>query len=583
MSSAKIPPKPTKDTIYVDVDDEITSIIDKVDNSSGKVVALVLPKRATSLQSIVNMKLLKRSADTAGKNVVLITSEAALTPLAGAAGLHVAKNLQTAPEIPDAPTAAAAPPLANDIPAEEVPEPAEPLDNEEELPGKIDYNRPIGALAAKHEAENPETINLEDEDEETPAKPASAPKTSKASRIKVPNFDRFRVMLGLAALGIVALIVFIILAIFVLPKATITIHTTSEPVSANFNLNAASGAALDPAKGTLPAKLETIDQTGTQSVTATGQQNNGDKATGTVNFSAEACNVTNPFVAPSKLPAGSGVTSNGLNFITQQDTTFTISGASPSGSNCYTYPSTSTTPVKATTGGHNYNISNGTFTVSSRGISGTGSTSGGTDNVVTILSQSDVDGATQKLTTGTTASSFTKTFEDKLAAQSEYVFVSTLKAADPVITATPAVGQPASTASVVIKITYTVLAVKKDDLSQIIEAKLASQIDKTKQKLNGNFLGDASITVQSQPAPNSAVLAVNENTTAVPIISVASVKKAAEGNKTGDIKSAIGNWSGVKSVDVNLSPFWVSKAPKKDGKIIVILQEVKSSSNSSAP
>src|SRR6266404_1395798 len=106
--SAKIPPKPSKEVIYVDVDDEITGIIDKVENAGSKVVALVLPKRAATLQSIVNMKLLKRSADSADKNVVLITSEAALLPLAGAAGLHVAKNLQSAPEVPEAPTGAAA-------------------------------------------------------------------------------------------------------------------------------------------------------------------------------------------------------------------------------------------------------------------------------------------------------------------------------------------------------------------------------------------------------------------------------------------------------------------------------------------
>src|SRR5258706_15078196 len=106
-AKAKIPPKvekPGKDVIYVDVDDEITGIIDKVENSPEKVVALVLPKRATSLQSTVNMKLLARSAKTAGKNPVLITSEGALLPLAGAAGLHVAKNFQSKPEIPDGPT-----------------------------------------------------------------------------------------------------------------------------------------------------------------------------------------------------------------------------------------------------------------------------------------------------------------------------------------------------------------------------------------------------------------------------------------------------------------------------------------------
>lgn len=112
---------------------------------------------------------------------------------------------------------------------------------------------------------------------------------------------------------------------------------------------------------------------------------------------------------------------------------------------------------------------------------------------------------------------------------------------------------------------------------------MASQIDKTKQKLNGNFLNDANITVQSQSAPNSAVLTINEDTTAVPIINVATVKKVAEGKKVGDIKSAIGNWAGVKNVDVQLSPFWVSKVPNKDSKVTVVFQEVKSSSKNSAP
>ncbi|MGH7156662.1 MAG: hypothetical protein ACREGG_00895, partial [Candidatus Saccharimonadales bacterium] len=147
----------------------------------------------------------------------------------------------------------------------------------------------------------------------------------------------------------------------------------------------------------------------------------------------------------------------------------------------------------------------------------------------------------------------------------------------------PAVGQPASTASVSITITYTVLAVQKTDLSTIIQDKLAGQIDKIKQKLSDSFFNDATITVQSQPSSNSAVLAVNENTTAVPIIDKTAVKKLAEGKKAGDIKSAIGGWAGVQNVDVNLSPFWVSKAPTKDSKITVTLQEVKSSSNNSAP
>jgi hypothetical protein len=573
--SAKVPPKPSKDVIYLDVDDEITSIIDKVENADNKVVALVLPKRAASLQSIVNMKLLARSAKAAGKNPVLITSEAALLPLAGAAGLHVAKNLQSAPEVPEAPAGLSAVREA-DEPAEETAETTQ-AEDDETLPGKIDYASTVGALAAVHDAENPETIDLDDEDEADT--PAPAAKTPKGPKNKVPNFDRFRLMLGLGIAGVIALIVFVIMAIFVLPKAMITLKTSSEPVSATFNLAAATTTpALDSQKNAIPAKLESSDQTGTQSVTATGSQNNGNKASGSVVF--YNCSKDDTLSGTTRtVAAGTGVTSGGLSYTTTQ--AVDVAPSHFSGDNCKKDVPSSSVTVNAVQAGAKYNIDAASYLVYGS-ISASGSKmTGGSDNIITVLSQSDVDGAKEKLTSGTSGDQFSKDFENKLTAQDEYVLTSTMKAGDASITASPAVGQPASTANVTIKVTYTVLTVKKSDLSQAIEDKLAGQIDKTKQKLNGNFLNDANVTVQNQPSPNSAALSIDENTTAVPIINVASVKKQAEGKKTGDIKAALGGWAGVKEVDVKLSPFWVSKAPAKDSKIKVILQEVKTSSSDS--
>ena len=387
-------------------------------------------------------------------------------------------------------------------------------------------------------------------------------------------------MLGLGVLGIIALIVFLILAITVLPKATITLKTSSEPVSANFNLQASDkNPAVDSQKGLIPAKLESSDQTGSQQVTATGQQNNGDKATGTMAF--YNCNKDDTLSGTNHtVPAGTGVSANGLNFITTE--TATVAPSHFNGNTCKNDVPSNSVNVTAQAAGAKYNLDSTSYSVAGFStISGSGSKmTGGTDNIVTVLTQSDVDGAKQKLTSGTSGDQFSKDFVKKLEGQGEYVLSSTLKAGDAAITATPAVGQPASTSNVTIKVTYTVLTVKKADLSQAIEDKLASQIDKSKQKLNGNFLDDADITVQSQSGA-SATLAVNEDTTAVPIINIASVKKQAEGKKSGDIKAAIGAWPGVKEVDVKLSPFWVSKAPGKDSKIKVVLQEVKASSSSS--
>jgi hypothetical protein len=51
-----------KDVIYIDVDDDVTAIIGKIKKAKEKIVAIVPPKRAGTLQSAVNIRLLDRMA-----------------------------------------------------------------------------------------------------------------------------------------------------------------------------------------------------------------------------------------------------------------------------------------------------------------------------------------------------------------------------------------------------------------------------------------------------------------------------------------------------------------------------------------
>src|SRR6266702_5309528 len=89
-----------KDVIYIDIEDDITSIIGKVKDASAKIVALVPPKRIGVLQSAVNLKLLQKSASGTDKRIVLITSDHSLIALAAGLKIPIAKNLQSRPEIP---------------------------------------------------------------------------------------------------------------------------------------------------------------------------------------------------------------------------------------------------------------------------------------------------------------------------------------------------------------------------------------------------------------------------------------------------------------------------------------------------
>jgi hypothetical protein len=160
---------------------------------------------------------------------------------------------------------------------------------------------------------------------------------------------------------------------------------------------------------------------------------------------------------------------------------------------------------------------------------------------------------------------------------------STLKISDPVTSANPAVGQQASSASVNVKITYSVITVQKSDLEKIVGDQLNKQIDQKKEKISDDdVLKDLTINVQSQQAnsPN-ATLALSKDTTAIPIIDINAVKENAKGKKESEIRNYVNTYPGVKNVDVKLSPFWISHAPKKAGKITVIQQQVKASTNSS--
>jgi hypothetical protein len=556
--------KSMKDTIYVDVDDEITSIIDKVEGAKHKIVALVLPKRAASLQSIVNMRLLKRSSEKAAKNVVLITNEPSLMPLAGAVGMYVAKNLQTKPEIPP-------PPNSYVQPTETDKEPAEEIDEDET--SKIDYNKPIGELAAASELDD-SPIDLDDETAPAAAKPsASTPKTKKSSKLKVPNFERFRLLLIAGIAGVIGLVVFAIFAIFILPKAEITVKTASQPVSANFRLTTSDTATeLDEAAGILPASLKTADQESTQQVPATGQKNNGVKASGTVKFSIPCSSVTG---SPPKVPAGTGVSTNGLTFITQK--TAELDNAEFTGGCKFT----DSVSVVAQQAGVKYNVGPSTFTMncsscsSGISISSSAAMTGGTDDIVTVVSQQDVETAKQKVSSAD-SDEFSRTFQQQLEETGFYVLTSTLKLSEPATVTTPEVGQPASSVTVTVKISYTVLVVPRSELEKAVENKLKEQIDQQRQKLSKeNVLEDLDITIENQTSPTKATLVINQETTAVPVLDINAIKAQVAGKKRSEIETLVKQYPGVESVGTKFSPFWVSKAPSKPDKVKIKLEEVK--------
>jgi hypothetical protein len=558
-----------KDTIYVDVDDEITGIIDKVKNSNGKVVALVLPKRATVFQSIVNMKLLKRAVDSSKQNVVLITAEAGLLPLAGAAGIHVAKTLTSRPEIPLAPKTG--------------PDSDEAIDEDEAInpdDPNIDQNQPVGdlagssapakAAAAGAAADGVETIAL---DNEEPAAADAAQDSSDKKKdakgkgkkgTKVPNFSRFRMVLIIGGVGLVALIILFFILSSVLAKATIHIKTNATNVNASLNLTLVSStSSFDSSSNSIPAKYEQYNKTYTQTVNTTGQKNEGNAATGSVNMSVQECE-PNSIGQPSDIPAGTGLSSSGNTYITQQDASFNPSSISKS---CVTYQANNIS-ITAQSPGSAFNVSGVTFSVAGNsGISASGSASGGTDNIVQTVSQADVNNAKSKISTNNSSSAKTS-LENQTKGDGYYPLIATFTTGSTNTSNSASVGEAASSVTVTESITYSMFGVNKGNLNTLANNAIDGQIDTSKQSILDNGVSGANYSVNDLSSTGGS-LSMNLKAVAGPQLNINQIKQEAEGHKAGDISSTLQTNPNVTNASVSFSPFWVNSAPKNPSKIKV--------------
>jgi hypothetical protein len=557
----------TKDTIYIDVDDEITAIIDKIGASKHKIVALVLPKRATMLQSIVNMKLLKRSADELDKHVVLITTEAGLLPLAGAVGMHVAATPQSKPVIPSKPES------MSDEP-ENVEEPYD------DALFTSQATTPIGELTGMDAGQTDEdTIQLDNaEDDEavgasagaaaTSAKKAkSKPPKGKNKKLKVPDFNSFRNRLLIGGGALLLLIVLWVFAAVVLPKATLAVKTDSQDIDSSLDVTFDTKAtSVNVDDGVVPATIEQNVKTTTQSAPATGQQNNGEKAEGQVVLSSDDITIC----APNKqitIPAGTGVSTNGLTYITQQSGTI-----GRKGNTCIF---DTTVGVVASKGGANYNVSSASFTVQGySNVTGksSGAINGGTDEITKVVTQSDINAAKEKL-----AAQVDSVAKDELSSRLEdkglYVVKESFSPGNPEVTASAKAGDQVDSVTVTQKTTYTMTGAKKDDIEDLIKASIEDQIDKSKQEVLNTGLDKGVFKLQSQDGTSKVLMGLAVTSLAGPRLDDEAIKTQVAGKKANEAKEILKSYPGVTDVEVNYSPFWVSSIPKKTSKIKIIYEK----------
>lgn len=558
--------EPQKQTIYIDVDDEITSIVEKVRDADHKIVALVLPKRMATLQSIVNMKLLKRTADSANKKIVLITSEASLLPLAGAVKIHVAKTLQSKPAIPAPPDVG----NSKEIVADDTGEDADGVDKSKSV-GELAGATAVVAAAKKDDIDE-DTIDIDSIDDE-PAPKDKGKTKAKANKLKVPNFEKFRTKLMLAAGGLALLIVLLMIANKVLPHAKVVIKTNSVEVNTNLTITADTQAKeLNEEEGIMPATKLDITASSTQQVTASGKKNVGEKATGTMTVYNCSSSVQN-------LPAGTTFSNGAQSFLSDKAITVSKSGYSltPSGFVCNKDGNTEV-GVIASQAGSKYNVNSGNYTTGINNVTGSGSEmTGGTDKTINVLSQADIDTAKQKASQDSEGAK--NDLVAKFKEQNLYALPPTIKPHEQTVDSSAKVGDEASNVSVTVKTKYTMLGVKQEDLEKLIDNNAKDQIDIQKQKISDYGLGNASIVINSTKSTDNQTMSFQTTAIAGASIDTEALKQDMAGKKKGDVKAMVSSMPSVQDVNVLYSPFWVTKAPSNPAKINIEVQNQQAEKN----
>lgn len=532
-----------KDVIYIDIEDDITTIIGKIKASKQRIIALVPPRRTGILQSAVNIRLLARAAKSADKTIVIITNDSVLAGLAATAKIPVAKTLQSKPEIAE-------------IPALKVDDESDVIDG-----GKLSVGD-MAEAAKKSSSDNDAAIDS--------AIAAANEKESKGltslknmvKKPKVPNFNAFRKKFLLIGGGVLLFGVFLVWAIWSAPHATVIISAKTTSMTVSDTVSLSENAVTSAKSNVIKSIKKEIAKEVSVEFSATGKKNVGEKATGVVVFkNSSSSSVT--------IAAGTVLKNSGLSYTL--NSSVNVPGATLDWS-CpgYKCAGSASGAITASEGGAQYNAATGSMSISVDDISASlrSATSGGTDKTATVVTASDIEAAKNKLSDkkieglkeqliasfGNSVKTITESYAENRSDPSSSVAVD---------------GEATGAVTLKSTITANMLAIDKNELKNFIESKLKDEISgKKAQRIYDNGVEKAAFS-QFANARNAQTVRLTANGKVGPDIKEESVKDQAKGKSYGEVQSAIESINGVEDVDVKFSPFWVKSVPKDINKINV--------------
>lgn len=519
--------------IYLDSDDEITAIISKLESLESETVALIPPKRSTTLQSVVNLKLLKKAAEASDVKLVLITRDGGILNVASKLKILTSPNLETEPTVPEPST-----------PLKELP--STTIDGS--LPSESDLSSADSAAA-----------KIKQPKEGT----ATSKKLAQKNK-RVPDFDRFKKWALLGIAGVILLGAGIWAFFNLLPGAEISIRGRTQATDIDFTMTLdAEAEESDIEAAVLAAESRQVGRTLTTTFEATGEDTVGERATGQVTVT----NCESP--APASITIQEGTTLTAANGNRYLATTTTIVPGSTAGNQFVcAEDGRASVPVRAVDIGEAYNIGPTSYTVegySANTVYGQGGNmTGGSEETVTVVSQTDITSARAKLLEAEedeVREELRRQFEEE-----HYVVEASFQADVSSTSSEPEVGEEAQNARLILQVTYTMLGVAREDFAALLESQHLLAVDES-EGLGAIETGiDEAVTIATERA---RVFEVEAQGIVGPDIEVGEMAEAIAGMKYQEAIDHIEAIPNVTQVQIDLAPLWASTLPQNPERISI--------------
>ncbi len=588
--------------IYVKKDEEIPSIVSRIKSRKEKEIILVVPHDALILNNVLNLKILKKEAESLNKNISVITANGngkaenenvkVKLDAVGRKKKNLVSSIVKADDLSRFKEGADAgasfkksdefnarssfedktgPDLLNDsdnvetghekkIKMFDIVKKVNNLDKT----GDKGYESDVKKIKNKKDGSYQESFEDSDDDVKFQAEEeivGPAIKTSRRTITILPSLSS-----KIVALFIFISFVAVSLAMaFMLPRADINVILKKEVAAYDFEFIAdKSLSKIDAVNNKIPAEKIEIASEESGNYPATGKKHVQKKASGEITVFNEYSSSPQRIVSTTRFLSKT----DGKLFRVKE--AVTIPGFSRVEG--VDVPGQVTIKVYADKIGEEYNIGSDSFHLP--GLQGSPkytsiyarsvrSMSGGMDKEVTYFSQSDHITAEEKLVKLAKEKN-EKDLLNKIS-ENDLLLEDTKKEEKLEVSADIAVGDIADSFQMSVKSEISVFLIARTDLDKIINEKINSRLDTNKKLLdNSRNYEVGEITINED---ERIVIPIHINQGLIVKVDIEKLKKDIAGKNEAELKSYFSNMSGIKSTDVNLWPFWVKSIPSSYEKI----------------